>query len=150
MCCCNKPNVNGELGYSWDGKSSSIRPVDPPELGEGDVLLYDEPGRCGGIDSHSYHYRIVKNRGQICLIVRHGGGDERIKISLYKQQPEVFDRVSSNDRYWILSGLYHAHSEAKRQGYAMATEQWQKAAADKKIKTRKVRGSNSVKVWIED
>lgn len=25
MCCCAKPNVNGEPGYSWDGKSVSTR-----------------------------------------------------------------------------------------------------------------------------
>jgi len=25
MCCCAKPNVNGEPGYSWDGKNVSTR-----------------------------------------------------------------------------------------------------------------------------
>ena len=65
MCCCAKPNVNGEPGYSWDGKSISTRPVDPPMLEDGDVLLFDEPGRCGGMDSHCHHYRLVKSHGSL-------------------------------------------------------------------------------------
>lgn len=72
MCCCAKPNVNGELGYSWDGKNVSTRPVAAPTITDRDTLLFDEPGRCGGMDSHCHHYRLVKDIG-ISLLVRHGG-----------------------------------------------------------------------------
>jgi hypothetical protein len=42
---CGKPTINGEPGYSWDGKSVYTRPIDAPALREGDELIYDEPGR---------------------------------------------------------------------------------------------------------
>jgi hypothetical protein len=57
---------------SWDGKNVGTREVDAPALLDGDVLLFDEPGRCGGLDSHCYHYRVVKRAG-LSLLVRHGG-----------------------------------------------------------------------------
>ena len=149
MCCCNKPTINGEYGYSWDGKSISIRPVDPPELQEDDMLLYDEPGRCGGIDSHCHHYRIVKNHGVIYLLVKNGGEDKRIHLSLYNTQYESFSQLDSNGRYWILNALYHAQLDSARKAQEAISEIWRKAAAEKRIKTRKSRGCNSIKVWIE-
>ncbi len=150
MCCCNKPTINGEYGYSWDGKSISIRPIDPPELQEDDILLYDEPGRCGGIDSHCHHYRIVKNHGVIYLLVKNGGGDKRIRLSLYDTQTEAFSQLDSNGRYWILNAIYHAQTDSTRKASETTTEMWRKAAAEKRIKTRKSRGCNSIKVWIEN
>lgn len=58
MCCCGCPVVNGEPGYKWNPKDTpTVRPVDPPLLNDDDQLLRDEPGRCGGLDSHSHHYR---------------------------------------------------------------------------------------------
>jgi hypothetical protein len=81
MCMCAEPNINGQPGYSWDGKHIGTREVDPPELADGDVLLCDEPGRCGGLDSHCHHYRVVQHYGSVELLVRHGGGQERIRLS---------------------------------------------------------------------
>src|SRR5688572_9405566 len=80
MCMCGKPTINGEPGYSWDGKSIGVRPVDPPALADGDVLVYDGPGRCGGLDCHSHHFRLVMDSGRAFLLVQHGGGDERIQL----------------------------------------------------------------------
>jgi hypothetical protein len=44
MCVCEKPTINGELGYHWNdvNKPAGVYRVNPPELGEGDSLLYDE------------------------------------------------------------------------------------------------------------
>lgn len=149
MCCCDKPTVNGEPGYKWQPTDNpSVRPPQPPAIMDGDVLLFDEPGRCGGIDSHSHHYRVVQNCG-LSLLVRHGGGDERIRLSLYKQQPEILLNLSSSDRYWILNAIYHAYSDGKKRGSDYATEEWQTAAIEKRIKTRKAKGYNSARAWIE-
>ncbi len=151
MCCCDKPTINGELGYKWQPNDKpSIRRPDPPEIGDGDSLLFDEPGRCGGIDSHCHHYRIVKNCGTVYLLVRNGGGDKRICLSLYDEQLEVFTQLDSNGRYWILNALYHAQSDSAQRAREMTTALWRQAAAEKRIKTRKVRGGSSVKVWIEE
>lgn len=152
MCCCDIPNINGQLGYKWNNPNgaASIRPISAPETQEGDELLYDEPGRCGGIDSHAHHYRIVRNSGSIYLLVRNGAGDKRIRLSLYANQPEAFAQLDSNGRYWILNALYHAQNQSARQAQAETEESWRKAAAEKRIKTRKVRGGNAIKVWIEN
>lgn len=81
MCMCGKPTLNGQPGYSWNGARPGIYPINPPDLREGDELLYDEPGRCGGLDSHSYHLRVVRARyGGCVLLVRHGGGDEAVNL----------------------------------------------------------------------
>ena len=150
MCCCGKPTINGQLGYKWQpNEAASVRPVSPPSLADGDVLLYDEPGRCGGIDSHSHHYRVVKDYGALYLLVRHGGGDDRINLHLYKDQPEVLAQLTSNGRYWLLNATYHAYRDGKSEGHERTEATWRRAAAEKRIKTRKVRGGNAVKVWIE-
>ncbi len=144
MCMCASPNINGEPGYSWDGKNIGTRPVNPPTLAERDVLLYDEPGRCGGMDSHCHHYRLVKNCGA-SLLVAHGGGEGRMRVSL----PRGFnlDGLDSNTRYWIFNAIFHASSDARRDGRDKASHEYSKAFVDGRLKKRKKQGS--VKVWIE-
>ncbi len=142
MCMCAEPNVNGQPGYSWDGKSISTRPIHPPTLKDGDVLLYDEPGRCGGMDSHCHHYRLVKGPA---LLVAHGGGMERMRVSL----PRGFslDSMDSNTRYWILNAIYHAANDAERKGRDSESGRYSQAFLDGRLKKR--RGKYTAKVWIE-
>lgn len=150
MCCCGKPNVNGQPGYSWDGKSFSTRPVNPPELLEGDELLYDEPGRCGGVDCHAYHFRIVKRTYYLALLVRHGGGDESFDLSftVAKNMLPSLAAMDSNARYWLMHTIYSAARDAADKATEKQRAFWRTAAAEKRIKTRKV--NRGVKVWVED
>ena len=151
MCCCGKPTVNGQPGYRWNDPNgpTGIHPVNPPNLADGDVLIHDEPGRCGGQDSHSYHYRVVRRHGSLFLLVRHGGGDEIIRLSNPVAVVVALASVVSIDRYWILNAIYHAHSDAARNAKESEAQRWRTAAVQKRIKTRKQRGSEAVKVWIE-
>jgi hypothetical protein len=147
MCCCGTPVVNGESGYKWSSTDKpGVRPVDPPSLNDNDQLLRDEPGRCGGLDSHSHHYCLVKSYGSLVLLVRHGGGDERLHLS--GPLATVLDHLDSTDCYWALNAIYHAYSDGKRSGSETTANYWRKAAVEKRIKTRKERGSNNVRVWI--
>lgn len=147
MCCCAKPNVNGESGYSWDGKNIGTRPIDAPELTDGDVLVFDEPGRCGGLDSHCHHYRLVKHYGSTELLVKHGGGEERFRVSL----PRGFslESLDSNALYWILNAIFHAHSEGKSEGKESTGILYRTAFVDGRLKKRKLPAQGKVKVWIE-
>ncbi len=152
MCCCGKPTRNGEQGYRWNNPDgpTSIYPVNPPELQDGDVLLHDEVGRCGGLDSHSFHYRVVRPRnGGLDLLVRHGGGNERIRLSGAKMFVVVLASLDSTNRYWVLNTLYHAQSDAAREARGREAERWRTAAAQKRIKVRRQRGTGSVRVSIE-
>lgn len=149
MCCCKEPNVNGNPGYSWDGKSVGTHPVNPPTLRDGDMMLFDEPGRCGGVDSHSFHFRVVRQKyGGLALLVRHGAGEERIRLGT-RPIGETLARLGSGERYWFLQCLYHVQSEAARHAATERDSVWRSAAAEKRIKTRKQRGRGTVKVWIE-
>lgn len=151
MCCCDKPNINGEVGYKWQPKDNpSIRQPFPPTLTEYDTLLYDEPGRCGGVDSHCHHYRLVLSHGRsLDLLVKHGGGEERIRLSNSKALRPILDVLDSNPRYWLMNSIAHASSDARQQGEASANERWRRAAAEKRIKTRKLPHGRGVKVWTE-
>lgn len=148
MCCCEKPTINGEDGYRWNNPNgpTGIYPVSPPTLEEGDRLLADEPGRCGGQDSHSHHYRLVKNCG-LALLVKHGGGEQRLRLS--GPIADTLLSLDSTARYWVLNAIYHAHSDGERIASVKTASTWREAAAQKRIRTRKQRGSDRVKVWIE-
>lgn len=149
MCCCDKPNVNGELGYKWQPNDNlSIRRPDPPTITDCDTLLYDEPGRCGGVDSHCHHYRLI---GGACtwLLYKHGGGEGRIRLSNSLALRPILAALDSNARYWIFNAIYHAHNDGQMNGAGRMDEQWRKAAAEKRIKTRKLPHNRGVKVWRE-
>lgn len=154
MCCCDQPNVNGQPGYKWQpSHAPSVRPVSAPDLAEGDTLLIDEPGRCGGIDSHSHHYRLVRAKFGMALLVRHGGGDQRIDLSHGNQKAVIAGLLAldSTARYWILNSLFYADMDAKLRTAGEVELKWRAAASEKRIKTRKRRGvhNKSVDVWIE-
>jgi len=158
MCCCDKPNVNGQPGYKWQPEHKpGIRPVAPPTLDDGDALIFDEPGRCGGIDSHSHHYRVVKRRFLGYWLYAHSGcGDKRIRLHGPDEGPRTTGSVvstllslDSNARYWLLNAIYHATFDAEQDARDEESRKWRMAAAEKRIKTRKVRGSDAVKVWLE-
>ena len=137
MCFCNQPTINTK---AWRA----------PDLQDGDVLLFDEPGRCGGLDHHSHHFRVVKHGcGTVSLLVRHGGGDERMRLFPHRQLPEFFGSMDSTTRYWILATIYDAYIDGKEDGYAKEHHLWQQAAAEKRIKTRKQSARGIIKVWIE-
>lgn len=150
MCCCGKPIINGQFGFKWQPNDEpGVRPLDPPELGENDTLIYDEPGRCGGLDCHSHHYRMIKHYSSYFLTVQHGGGKESLALSETKTFLETLTSIDSNARYWIFHAIYHAASQAERAAGEATSAKWRRAAAEKRIKTRKQRGGNSVRVWID-
>lgn len=138
MCCCDKPNVNGQPGYRWNSEPSHTREVNAPKLEDGETLVHDEPGRCGGMDSHCHHYRVTKWLGSTYLAVRHGGGDERIRLSCTPTLIDSLAVMDSNARYWMLNAIYHAHSDGARKAKDEETARWRAAAAQKRIRTRKL------------
>lgn len=148
MCCCQKPTINGQLGYRYDCTGgTAVYPVNPPSLAEGETIIFDEPGRCGGVDSHAYHYRVVTGPE---LLVRHGMGEERISyLSNGKKLVEAMKLLDSDARYWVMNAIYHAQKSAARNEGEKVNAYWQKAAAEKRIRTRKYPSRNTIKVWIE-
>lgn len=145
MCFCGTPTVNGQ-------PSKDPFRVNPPDVKDSEIIHFDEPGRCGGIDSHAYHFRVVLTSlgGHWAdLLVRHGGGDERVRISNARAVIQALEAMDSNGRYWLLHAIYHASSDARRSARDLEAQSWRQAAAEKRIKVRKVRGQNTVRVTVE-
>jgi hypothetical protein len=154
MCMCPKPNVNGQPGYRWNHESQplSTYPVNPPELGEFDELLNDLPGRCGGCDSHSYHFRVVDLRGRLWLLVRHGGGDEQHEIGSTSRGHrrgirEALERCPGDDaRYWLCQTLYHLLEDTRRAARDAERTKWRQAAYDNRIKVNRRKKPATVQI----
>lgn len=152
MCCCEKPTINGEMGYQWQPSNAPmVHPAFPPDVAADETILYDEPGRCGGLDSHSHHYRVTcRNNSSFYLRVRHGAGDDAVHLNLYgKGLKEMLAALDSNSRYWLLNEMYSIHRNAEILGREAEGYKWREAAAQKRIKTRKQPARGTVKVWIE-
>lgn len=151
MCCCGRPTRNDELGYRWQPNDRpSIAGVNPPELQDSETLLFDEPGRCGGQDSHSHHYRVISRAASLWLLVRHGGGDERMRLSNPDAVKAALQALDSNGRYWVLGAIFHAQRDAETKAQQATAAIWRQAAAEKRIKTRKLPSRGIVKVWIKE
>lgn len=144
MCICGKPTINGQPGYRWNNPNESgVHPINAPTLKDSDVLVFDEPGRCGGLDSHSHHFTVVKEYGTYYLLTRHGGGEERANLHAYGNKTGMIDTLAaldSNARYWLLHALYQTGADGKREGRERESQKWTLAAAEGRIKRRKVRG----------
>lgn len=148
MCCCGKPSVNGKDVYSWDGKTFGMYPAIPPELKESDALIFDLPGRCGQIDCHSHHYRLVLSHGSVCLLVRHGAGTERIDyLSNGQSVLDALRNLDDDGQYWMLNALYSAVSLMKTESTSLERVRWQTAIVEKRVK--KSRRGGRIRVWIE-
>lgn len=149
MCCCGKPTKNGEPGYSWDGKQFGIYQVDPPDVQEGDIVLFDEPGRCGGSDSHCHHVRLVQRDAELVLLMRNGGGDHCIQhVSYWPTFVAALSAMDSDSRYWILLAIAKASRTAEIESRQAESRRWGAAFIGKRIKKRKRGGSCTV--WIDE
>lgn len=112
MCCCVEPTINGQMGYKWQpGDTPMVLPVNPPDTGD-KCVVFDEPGRCGGVDSHCHHYRIAGTGHSAVLYCRNGGGDTVIRLSNAPTVVDALDELDSNGRYWLLNAMYHAAQDA--------------------------------------
>ncbi len=154
MRFCDKPTRNDEeRGYL----NPAGVPWRAPSLQDGDEILFDECGRCapqvngkGQTDYHSYHFRLVRNVSMYSLLVRHGGGDERIPLGHdHTRIAEILWMLDSDARYLMMHALYGVHRDAKERATAATRREWSQAAVDGRIKKRKKRGQDLVDVWIE-
>jgi hypothetical protein len=129
-----------------------------------ETILFDEPGRivlwgsatdagsCGGMVNHlSHHYWIVQPElGQLTLRVHHGAGVEEIPFGYPSDLIHAaFSGMSSDQRFRFLSEIFWQFRKAREIALARCNAEWTQAAGEGRIKTRKVRGQNAVKVTLE-
>jgi hypothetical protein len=92
---------------------------------------------------------MTKQYGSHFLLVRHGAGDERIRLSLYGQQVQVLAGLDSNGRFWLLNAIFHAQSDAREQGKNDTAARYRQAFVDGRLRKRKDRNGTAYKVWIQ-
>lgn len=133
-----------------------------PDLDKDDVLLFSECGRiikagtyghgANGIDYRSHYFSVVKGaHGYGCyLLVKHGGGQERFKIDYSPERAVLFfTLLDSNARYLLMHMLFSVAKDSAKIAADDAAAKWRAAFVNGTLKKRKVRGSDSVKVWID-
>ncbi len=128
-------------------------PLRAPSLIEGDSLLHDVCGRIlDKTDFRSHYFRVVLARfGGAFLLVKHGGGQERIQIDYNSiRAARLLAQFNSADElYLMLHMLYSVHSKAYRAAAENTASIYRQAFASGKLKKRKQRGVDGVKVWLE-
>jgi len=122
-----------------------------PPLAEGDTLLRDECGRIiNRIDYRSHYLRLVKAQfGGYYILVKHGGGTERVSIGYGSRVPAIIAGLGSEDAYLLMYEMRDINAEAERRVSASTAATYRRAFAEGLLKKRKVRGSAAVKVWID-
>lgn len=137
-------------------------PLRAPEIEAGEIEIYSEHGRdlpCRddrrtyGVCFCSHWFKIVQepHGGRYALLVKHGGGAERIRLG-YESCGGIVTAMAGMDsdtRYLMMHDLHKLYRETKSITAAEEATKWRSAFVFGRLKKRKVRGSNSVKVWIE-
>lgn len=118
----------------------------------GNNVLLEEKGRViGEVDYNCYTLKLVRDMGFHHLYVTHGAGEE--KISLIHVKEQVIKNILNMDpdtRFLTLFAFYDIAKSEFQKGFNKAEVIYQRAAAEGRLKTRKVRGENRVRVWVED
>lgn len=128
-----------------------------PAIPAGEIVLFSEPGRVldnkaeGGhtdVCYQAFHYAVTKAEyGRYVLRSRSGLGDRALPLD--KQTVEGLALLDSDHRFFMLYALRRAYDEGVKHGTRCATLEHQQAFVDGRLKKRKNRGQDSVKVWIE-
>jgi hypothetical protein len=128
-----------------------------PDMEEGDTLLFDECGRvlnhgdrCN-VDCRSHWFRLVRARfGGCYLLVKHGGGQERINLSYAKPAMlEGIGNMTSDQRYLLLHTMLGLAHQAGDEATRATANKYRSAFVDGRLKKRKRPGQDSYKVWME-
>lgn len=152
-----KPYLTGSASGLNDWGAEAWR---APEIAEGDRIIFSEHGRIlkpldgdrHGVDYRSHYFVLVKAQyGGFALLVRHGGGQERLPIGYgsggYLLQG--FALMDSDTRYFMLHNLYRVASDAASLSAKETAQRFKEAHAEGRLKKTKIRNRDAFKIWIE-
>jgi hypothetical protein len=149
------------MNNTAEGRNWGAEDWRAPKLEDDDTLLYSECGRVvkahtyghdnNGIDYRSHYFSIVKKRfGGCWLLVHHGGGQEQFQLDHSVGRVRLFfESLDSTQRYLLMHAFYNVHSCAREVAASETAATYRKAFVDGRLKKRKNRGRDTVKVWIE-
>lgn len=145
-------DLSAEFAHAWS--AAALAPDNygrdnrrAPTVPEGETVLFAEPGRALNNTCFRSHYFIVTRSeyGRATLRVHHGGGDEAFQLRYDGSTERTLALLDSDARYLLLWQFMELYNNGARD----ANDRWIQAAAEKRIRVRKVRGQNLAHVSIE-
>lgn len=130
--------------------------MEKPETANSQELIINIQGPVIQGENHSvtyesYNLSVVKDYNLYYLLVRHGGGQEKIRLSTaIKTMLGALQKMTDVEAFSVLFSIYDAHKRSARESADKTARHWLKAATENRIKRRKVRNQNRIKVWIMD
>jgi len=123
-----------------------------PTVGESETILASEHGRIThNIDYRSHWFILTRaEMGRYYLLVKHGGGEERIALPSvnFKITANMIASLDSDVRYLMLHHLYGIHRDARRAAEDKTAGEYRLAFAEGRLKKRKL-PKRGIKVWTE-
>jgi hypothetical protein len=126
--------------------------MDAPTLTNEQTLVRNLPGMViGSVTYESYNLSLVtEGCAKVSLLVRHGGGQE----SIYLRTPgrylrDLIPTLPAQDAFMLLFTVREAFQAGKQQGINQTADEFKQAFIEGRLKKRKLRGQNRVKIWIE-
>ena len=129
-----------------------------PAPDEGDTVIFSEFGRSLDNTNYKSHwFMLVSQRfGGYALLVKHGGGQERINLGylcfFHKGHPRIIDTMKvmdTDDRYLMLHTFYDIHTDSRRAERDKVTAELKTAFVEGRLKKRKIKGQAAYKVKVE-
>jgi len=122
-----------------------------PDIQPGDEIIFDECGRVlGSTDYRSHWFRLVKDQyGSPYMLVKHGAGQERIKVGWSKRLYSALAGMDSDSRYFMLHTLYRMRTDALREASTETAREYRAAFVEGRLRKRKLPSKGTHKVWIE-
>ena len=104
-----------------------------------DTVLFSECGRVINSTCYrSFWIKIVKSElGGLFLLIKHGGGEERIPLYYNSLPFQCLESLDSDSRYLLLFTIYKAISDGKREAKQEATNRIFSAFCDGRLKKLK-------------
>lgn len=140
--------TKGEIG--WGGETFRQPSIEP-----GDTVLFSEPGRVLPSGQYkvcyrSHWFKIVKAQyGGYFLLVRHGGGQERIKLKYsWDMLAGTFESLDSDSRYLLMWQFMDLSHDAAHEARAATAAHYREAFAEGRLTKRKIRGHNSYRITV--
>lgn len=127
---------------------------EPQEI-PGETVFFNEHGRSLQtgrymVNYRSWYFKVVGSEySNLCLLVKHGGGQERMQIYAAKEEwLAMLGALDSDTRFRILFTLYKSIHEAAASAQIQESIKYETAFVNGKLHKRKQRGTNNYKVWI--
>lgn len=150
------------MGDNWaedrEERNYGADPWREPTADPDDTVIFSEFGRVlDHTDYRSHWFVLVKAQfGGYYLLVKHGGGQERINLGYLcffrKGHPRVIDAMKvmdTDDRYLMLHTFYDIHKDSRRAERAKVTHELTQAFVEGRLKKRKIKGQSAYKVRVE-